>query len=551
MKLRLSFFFFLAILFFSSLSAQQTVGLFQNDSTAFNGYTLFAPITSTSTYLIDNCGELIHSWEGNSMPGISAYLLEDGRLLRPERILSNFNAGGTGGRITISDWDSNLLWSFTYSTELFHHHHDVEFLPNGNVLLIAWELKSQVETIEAGRDPATVLPGGFWPDHIVEVQPVGQFGGTVVWEWHAWDHLIQDFDSTKANYGVVADHPELLDINYSEGGGVITDWNHINSIDYNSELDQIVLSSRTFNEFWIIDHSTTTAEAAGHSGGNSGKGGDLLYRWGNPITYKRGTVEDQKLFGQHDAYWIEEGLVHAGQIMVFNNGVGRPGGNRSSIDVIEPPIDLDGNYHIEPGLSYGPEFLSWVYDPLGGPNLFYAQRVSNGQRLPNGNTLICDGVNGHFFEINISGEIVWDYVNPVTGAGPIPQGGTANGNDTFRAYRYPADFQGLTGQDLTPMGPLELDPLMTECNLFSPVEELFVPTFQVFPNPFQDWLKLEREDSKETNITIIDITGKIWKTAIWNDYSLELNVSDLPSGFYFMQIGKQGIQKLVKGVGNK
>ena len=60
-------------------------------------------------------------------------------------------------------------------------------------------------------------------------------------------------------------------------------------------LDQIVLSNHNLSEIWIIDHSTTTLEAASHSGGNSGKGGDLLYRWGNPQAYDQGTGADQLL----------------------------------------------------------------------------------------------------------------------------------------------------------------------------------------------------------------------------------------------------------------
>jgi hypothetical protein len=93
------------------------------------------------------------------------------------------------------------------------------------------------------------------------------------------------------NYGVVVDHPELVDLNFSSGGPPGgADWNHINSIDYNETLDQILLSVHNFSEIWVIDHSTTAAEAAGHSGG------DLLYRWGNPQTYDAGTAAESVMF---------------------------------------------------------------------------------------------------------------------------------------------------------------------------------------------------------------------------------------------------------------
>ena len=136
----------------------------------------------------------------------------------------------------------------------------------------------------------------------------------VVGEWSVWDHLVQDYDPAKANFGVVAEHPEL---------------------------EQILISARNFSEIWIIDHSTTTEEAAGHSGGNGGKGGDLLYRWGNPQAYRAGTFADQQLFWQHNPHWIPEGLPGAGNILIFNNGYeyeGRYPDYSSVVEITPPPI---------------------------------------------------------------------------------------------------------------------------------------------------------------------------------------------------------------------
>ena len=106
-----------------------------------------------------------------------------------------------------------------------------------------------------------------------------------------------------ANYGVVGDHPELADFNYPPSGGGGgggpgggsggTDWLHLNSVNYNAELDQIVVSVHNTGEIWVIDHSTSMAEAAGHTGGNSGRGGDILFRWGNPQAYDQGTGSEQ------------------------------------------------------------------------------------------------------------------------------------------------------------------------------------------------------------------------------------------------------------------
>ena len=123
----------------------------------------------------------------------------------------------------------------------------------------------------------------------------------------------------------------------------------MNAIDYNPTLDQIVMSVRGNSELWVVDHSTTTAESASHSGGLRGKGGDLIYRWGNPLTYGAGTVSNQKYFEQHDVEWIKPDCPGAGNIMCFNNGVNR---NYSTIDEITPPVDADGNYTISTASLY-------------------------------------------------------------------------------------------------------------------------------------------------------------------------------------------------------
>ena len=71
------------------------------------------------------------------------------------------------------------------------------------------------EAIAAGRKKELVSKY-ILPDSLLEIKPTGKTTGEVVWEWHLWDHLIQDHDSTKANFGDVAAHPELVDINFVE-----------------------------------------------------------------------------------------------------------------------------------------------------------------------------------------------------------------------------------------------------------------------------------------------------------------------------------------------
>lgn len=199
------------------------------------------------------------------------------------------------------------------------------------------------------------------------------------------------------------------------------DFLHTNSIAYNPVLDQIALSVSRFNELWVIDHGTTTAEAAGHSGGRAGRGGDLLYRWGNPRLCGRGSARDQQFHGQHDVRWIPSGLPGAGNLMAFDNGSDRPGPDYSAIVEISPPLARDGTYLLPPGAPFGPARPTWTYT-ASDPRAFFADFLSGAHRLRNGNTFICSGPSGHFFEVTPRGDTVWEYKNPFSGGAPNPAG---------------------------------------------------------------------------------------------------------------------------------
>ncbi len=471
-----------------------TLGCLLNDPASFDGYTLFAPMPSTTTYLIDNGGFLVHEWASSTRPALSAYLLESGNLVRTGKVWNpNFEGGGTGGRVQEFSWNGDLLWEYVYSSAEHHQHHDVEPLPSGNVLMVAWELKSAAEAISQGRNPALLTEGKLWPDHIVEIEPDGASGGTIVWEWHV--------------YGVVADHPELVDLNYV-GGVANADWNHVNSVDYHEAFDQIILSVHGFGEVWVVDHSTTTQEAAGHTGGASGRGGDLLYRWGNPQTYDAADPDAQQLFRQHDARWIPEGLPGEGNILVFNNGSARPGPDYSEVDEIVPPVDTLGNYTYVPGMPFEPDEPSWIYT-AGNPIDFFAQNISGAERLPNSNTLICHGSLGTFFEVTAELDTVWIYVSPVTMFGPLVQGDPAppDGRNVFRATRYAPDYAGFEGHELTPGDPIELYPSAVEAT--DPV----APALRLHPNrpnPFnpRTAIAFDLPQAGEVRLTVLNVRGQ-------------------------------------------
>lgn len=411
-----------------------------------NGYILYQPEYSKITYLINKAGQVVHQWRSNYSQSLSAYLLENGSIIRScyGGLLTLFWGGGFTGRVEMLDWDSNLIWEFEYVNLKHCLHNDIEPLPNGNILMIVWERISRNEAITAGCNPNFISIGGFQTDYIIEVEPTYPKGGKIVWEWHVMDHLIQDIDSTKNNYGIVADHPELVNINYRDikrygfGYATKTDFTHLNSINYIEEFDQLLLSFRSLNEIWIIDHSTTTEEAANHTGGDYGKGGDILYRWGNPEVYDTGDESNQKLYAQHDPRWIIKENTSEYHITIFNNGISRPGIDYSSVEEIIPPVDENGNYNLEPGSAYGPEEILWSYGI--NERYYYSSVLCSAQRLPNGNTLINNGLYGTFFEVTPEKELIWRYYNKYPCPIPII-------NAVFKLQWYPNDYSGLNNLD--------------------------------------------------------------------------------------------------------
>ncbi len=221
---------------------------------------------------------------------------------------------------------------------------------------------------------------------------------------------------------------------------------HTNSVAYEPRRDEVALCVWGHDEIWILDHGTTTEEAASHEGGRRGKGGDLLYRWGNPRAYRRGSARERRLFGPHDARFVPEGCPGAGDLTIFNNGQGRPGGDHSSVLEIRPPLDASGRYALEAGRPFGPEAPVWEY---AAGRSFRAEYLSGAQRLPNGNTLVTDGPAGRIFEVTAAGEVVWEFVNPYAGHAPNPHGDPPR--SIFRATFLPPDHPGLSGRVLVPL----------------------------------------------------------------------------------------------------
>ncbi len=511
----------------------QSIGLIQHSAQSLDdGYVLFAPITSNTVFLIDKCGKQVKTWNSAYKPGQSVYLLQDGNLLHTGNANNNtFNAGGKGGVIEKIDWNGNVVWSYTVSDAGKCQHHDAKALPNGNILVIAWESKTGAQAIAAGRNP-TLVPSTLWSEQILEIQPVGTNSGNIVWEWHLWDHLVQDFDNTKSNYGTVASSQQLVNLNFN-ASATNSDWIHLNSIDYNPSLDQILLSSHALSEVWVIDHSTTSAQAASHAGGNSGMGGDIIYRWGNPQSYNKGSAADQKFFGQHNAYWIENGLPNAGQIMVFNNGLNRTGGNYSTAEIINPPYSA---YTYSNSLPYLPAGSSWIYN-AGNTHSYYAQNISSAQQLSNGSVLLSNGPAGDFTEVDASGNTIWEYINPVSATGIMAQNSTPTQNLSFRCTFYPASFSGFSGKTLSSGSIIEnSNTVSASCNLLTALENIQERNaLQVFPNPCENYLTVSLP-GKTFDVLVYNANGDLLYTKQRMEEKMEMDVSALPAGVYLLRI---------------
>ncbi len=465
----------------AALDIERGVQLNGEESTP--GYVIFTSLSGDDVYMIDKDGQVVHTWEGDLGAG-PEYLMEDGRLLRGARDPNapRFSGGGMMGRILEYSWDGELLWEYKLANENNLIHHDIAPMPNGNVLAIVYEHKTAEEAMQAGRTPHSTPKEGLWPDMIVEIEPQRPSGGRIVWEWHSWDHMVQEADPEKANYGMLSEHPELININsidslsknemtQEEFDAAImrgdmamnanadnrgSDMFHTNAINYNPVLDQIVVSVPDYNEIWVIDHSTTTAEAAGHTGGKHGKGGDLLYRWGNPESYGRGGPDDQRLGFQHDVRWIPEGYPGAGNLTVFNNNAPMTD-SIPYTQVLELTLPMDGNgrYVVPEEGPFGPEEPTWIYSDKGK---FFSPFISSAHRMKNGNTLVNAGPQGRLFEVTPEGEVVWDYYSPYIGSSKLPNGAPMQPTGpfkyaVFRATFVPMDHPALQGKTLAPISP--------------------------------------------------------------------------------------------------
>ena len=381
--------------------AQHRGVTFHDPENAYASYVLYSAADGV-TRLIDLTGVVRKEWPHAGVPArIIDPALNHGRIGDVGVQLSQVpdSPGGIYGNRTVGQlsWTGETRWE--WGTEApggaARQNHDWQLLPNGNRLLLV-----TIPRVVPELGHQTVGDQGLY-----EVNPDGK----IVWEWRAGDHLSEFGFSTEGMAHLrasVARHPGdvwgYLEINSATHIGA----NKWHGRDPNTVFhpDNIVISARKANVIALIERST----------------GRIVWRLG-PYFDERPGAEHQRInahklprpldqiSGQHNPHFIAEGLPGAGNLLVFDNqgGAGYP----------PAPLGIYAGSRI---LEIDPttEEIVWQYtaEDSGLPTwTFHSSFVSNAQRLPNGNTLIVEGMRGRIFQVTPSGQVVWEYHTPYDG----------------------------------------------------------------------------------------------------------------------------------------
>jgi len=504
--MKFNLYFLFIFLVFSTICFGQ-YGIKKNSEEALESYTLFE--TTNTTYLIDNCGEIVNEW-GVSRTDLHSKLLPNGNLLY---IKDNL--------VYEVDWNDNVVLITDHGQPTLDLTYEVIVLPNGNYLCVARRIRTSEFFTTLGYNPALGFPG--LDDSVVEMVPET---GQIVWEWNISDHIIQDRNNTIANYGILSENPQLLSVD-----AISTfDWEFnesfmINGMDYNADLDQIVLSIRKISEIVIIDHSTTTAQAKESAGGRYGKGGDILYRWGNPQNYGQGSSADRILYYQHNPNWIEYG-EYEGMLIMHNNGLDRPGtsfNNRySSAEIIEPVSDGNGNYTLVGGVQFFPNRADKSYNRFTTGTEWYSGYTSSTKVLPNGNIYITEGANDRYLEINPAGEVVWEYENQF-------------GTYIFRSEKYSTSYAAFDNKVLQPNSTVEQPSSTYNCTIFTTsIEDIQEASLNINVQFDGENILVNSGNEFQFSLMVYDMLGQNVAVDLKNKTKFTIPTENLNSGIYIV-----------------
>lgn len=370
-------------------------------SKAYNCDVLFAA-PDHRTYLIDMNGNVLHRWDYGGFPAKMLDPALTGGVKGEIGVQTKLvPAGSKAGQIGLVpghpgifrdltfgyvNWEGKTVWEWGMQAPggAALQHHDWDLLPNGNTLLLV----NKVGRLKRFGTRLMLQP------LIYEVNKAGR----IVWTWRATQHL-RELGFTSSDLAVMKriatadflhfNDLELLGPNrWAESG------------DTRFAPGNILISSRDANFIAII----------------SRKSGKIVWRVGphfslqetteGPTLGHKAPFELDRFSGQHDAHMIPEGLPGAGDILLFDNE-GEGG---------YPPVDIpliSGSRVLE----FNPITLKVVWQYSGTKTTFFSPFISSAQRLPNGNTLIDEGIWGRFFQVTPEGKIVWEYISPFVGNG--------------------------------------------------------------------------------------------------------------------------------------
>jgi Arylsulfotransferase (ASST) len=519
-------------------------GVFYSASAFSDGYILSGAWSGKTTMLYDNKLKIVNTWDhsklSDSLNGYSSYIMPNGHLLRSAQaptikkgstqISPPLNAAPQQGIIDEIDAQGKVVWTYQLSDSIYMLHHDFKLLPNGNILAVAFVRYSRSQFLAAGVDstllgdgqPAKVMLG----EKIVEIKPdYTKGGGSIVWEWTMFDHV--------APKSQALNNPRLI------SGSIVKalwsgQWVHLNGIEFDSTRNLIVFTSRIFSELYVIDHSTTTEEAKGHSGGKHGMGGDILYRWGHTSNYlENGT---QRILVLHCPTVIPNGYPGEGNIMFFHNNLNGTSG-ASEVVEITPPFDNNGKFLQPTATGFGPESPTWIYAPTSN---FRSDYMSSTFRLPNGNTLIHEAypssgsanpmsAGGRIREVTNEQAII-DTASLSNGTTPNP-GTFGTAFNPAKIMYYPSSYIGIKNL---------LAALNVSCK--SP-QYSSKHTIQILPNAS----KILFENANGYTVGIFALNGKAVISLHATSDRVTLNTSNIPAGTYLVKIinGKTTLQNRI------
>jgi hypothetical protein len=325
---------------------------------AYRGYNIFCGVTP-HVYLMDMNGEVVHFWTyPEEKQGLwhHAIMLEDGSVV----IVNMYN------HVLKLDWNSSLVWK-----QEMYVHHDVAELDDGSFHIIGVEVWTYrglavrfptIVTLNCEGEELASWSAYEHLDHMKQIFDTRPFLDTIL------DSMLAQEPWLRV-YNKIAERDEVVE---SDQPGVQYDHFHMNTItvlpdsplgrsDDRFKQGNLLTCFRNVNQIAVQDGDTK----------------EVLWTWGE------GILE----WPHHPT------MVSNGNILVFDNGIRR---RYSKVIELNPPTGE----------------IEWEYTGIP-PESFFSKLKGSAQRLPNGNTFICEGDRGRAFEVTPDGEIVWEWLNPL------------------------------------------------------------------------------------------------------------------------------------------